>query len=74
MMTGTPVPASGEEYASTSMELTTKDEIYSAMVVYGFLTFSHGHVSIPNKELMGRFADMIQREPSLGHWISISRL
>lgn len=52
MMAGIPVPAEVREYASTSMELSTKDEIYSAMVVYGFLTFADGYVSIPNKELM----------------------
>ena len=67
MMTGTPVPARVQEYASTSMELTTKDEIYSAMVVYGFLTFSHGHVSIPNKELMDKFADMVRQKPTFGY-------
>ena len=27
----------------------------------------NGYVSIPNKELMDKFADMIQKEPSLGY-------
>ncbi len=40
------------EYAATSMNLTTKDEIFSAMVVYGFLTYQNGHVYIPNKEVL----------------------
>ncbi len=37
------------------------------MVVYGFLSYKDGYVSIPNKELMDKFADMIQKETSLGY-------
>lgn len=62
-----PVPAKVQEYAATSMELKTRDEIFSAMVVYGFLNYDKGYVSIPNKELMDKFAEMIQREPSMGN-------
>ena len=67
MMTGTPVPANIQEYASTSLELKTKDEIYSAMVVYGFLSYADGCVSIPNKELMDQFADMVRQKPDFGY-------
>lgn len=67
MVSGVPVPAKVQEYAATSMNLTTKDEILSAMVVYGFLNYEDGCVSIPNKELMDRFTDMLQKEPSLGY-------
>ena len=67
MVTGTPVLAKVQEYAATSMKLTTRDEIFSAMVVYGFLSYKNGYVSIPNKELMDKFADIIQKEPSLGY-------
>lgn len=62
-----PVPAKVQEYASTSMELKTKDEIFSAMVVYGFLNYDYGCVSIPNKELMDKFAEMVQKEEALGN-------
>ncbi|MBQ8232362.1 MAG: AAA family ATPase [Lachnospiraceae bacterium] len=67
MVSGTPVLAKVQEYAATSMKLTTRDEIFSAMIVYGFLSYKNGYVSIPNKELMDKFADMIQKEPSLGY-------
>jgi len=67
MMAGTPVSASIQEYASTSMELKTRDEIYSAMVVYGFLSYWEGYVSIPNKELMDKFADMVKQRPAFGY-------
>lgn len=36
-------------------EATTKDEILSAMVVYGFLSYSQGKLCIPNHELMLKF-------------------
>ncbi len=58
MMAGFPVPARVREYAATCMNLTTKDEIFSAMVVYGFLSYKDGCVSIPNRELMDKFRDM----------------
>lgn len=67
MMAGIPVPANVQEYSSTSTKLTTKDEIYSAMVVYGFLSYKEGYVSIPNKELMDKFADMVRQKPAFGY-------
>lgn len=67
LASGMSVHAKVREYAATSMSLNTKDEIFSAMVVYGFLNYEDGCVSIPNKELMDRFSDMIQKEPSLGY-------
>lgn len=67
MVAGVPVPAKVREYAAVSMNLTTKDEIFSAMVVYGFLSCEDGCVSIPNRELMEKFHDMLMKEPSLGY-------
>lgn len=67
LISGIPVPAKVQEYAATSMELKTRNEIFSAMVVYGFLNYENGCVSIPNKELMDKFAEMAQKESSLGN-------
>lgn len=67
MVSGIPVPAKVHEYAATSMNLSTKDEIFSAMIVYGFLSYENGYVGIPNKELMDKFRDMLVKEPSLGY-------
>ncbi len=61
MISGTPIPAKVREYAATSMNLTNKDEIFSAMVVYGFLSYEKGYVQIPNRELMEKFDDMLQK-------------
>lgn len=64
---GIPIPAQICEFAATSMKLITKDEILSAMVVYGFLSYENGYVSIPNRELMKKFDRMLQKEVSLGY-------
>ena len=44
------------------MRLSTKDEIYSAMVVYGLLTWYDGCVFIPNRELRESYAAMMKKE------------
>lgn len=73
MISGISVQAKVREYAATSMNLTTKDEIFSAMVVYGFLSYEKGYVSIPNKELMDKFSDMLMKEPSLGYMYQLAK-
>lgn len=67
LFSGEAVPAKMQEYAAVSMQLTTRDEIYSAMVVHGLLTYEDGYVSIPNRELMDSFAAMMKKETSLGY-------
>ena len=73
LLSDIPVPARVREYAATSMELKTRDEIFSAMVVYGFLNFENGYVSIPNEELKDKFAEMAEKEPSLGTVYNLTR-
>lgn len=62
MVAGEPVPAHMRNYVASSMSLSTKDEIFSAMAVYGFLTYHGGYVSIPNHELMLKFQDLLSKE------------
>lgn len=73
MVADIPVLSRVQEYASTGMELRTREEIFSAMVVYGFLNYSEGYVSIPNKELMDKFAEVVQREPSMGNVYELTK-
>ncbi|MCC8068071.1 MAG: ATP-binding protein, partial [Clostridiales bacterium] len=67
MVAGEAVPARVEEFAATSMNLTTRSEILSAMVVYGFLNYEDGKVHIPNRELMDEFAKTIRERENLGY-------
>lgn len=59
MAAGEGIPAEIQNYAAVSMKLETKDEIYSAMVVYGLLTYHQGKVFIPNRELMIQFKKLL---------------
>ncbi|SCI50726.1 Uncharacterised protein [uncultured Eubacterium sp.] len=60
MVSGEAVQAKVREYAAVSMNLSTKNEIFSAMVVYGFLSYENGKVRIPNKELMECLEDQLE--------------
>lgn len=67
MISGESVTAKIQEYAATSMNLSTRDEIYSAMVVYGFLSYLNGKVCIPNRELMEKFDELLVKNESFGY-------
>ena len=67
MISGESVTAKIQEYSATSMNLSTRDEIYSAMVVYGFLSYLNGKVCIPNRELMEKFDELLVKNESLGY-------
>ncbi len=67
MIAGESVNAEVEEFAATAMNLSTRDEILSAMVVYGFLNYEDGKVHIPNKELADEIAKTIRKEKRLGY-------
>ena len=67
MISGESVTAKIQEYAATSMNLSTRDEIYSAMVVYGFLSYLNGKVCIPNRELIEKFDELLVKNESLGY-------
>lgn len=67
MVAGEGVEAGIQNYSAASMELNTKDEIYSAMVTYGLLTYMDGEVLIPNRELMGKFRELLMNKESMGY-------
>ena len=67
MISGEKVRCEAKEYAAVSMNLKTRDEILSAMVVYGFLAYEDGYVKIPNMELMKQFENMLYKESDLGY-------
>ncbi|MGM9978520.1 MAG: AAA family ATPase [Clostridium sp.] len=51
-----------EEYRAGQREPRTKEEIYSAMIIYGFLSYYEGRIKIPNKELMKEFEKALKDE------------
>ena len=67
MVSGEHIEMKLQGYAATSTELHTKNQVYSAMVVYGLLTYADGAVLIPNRELMDKFNELLLEKESLGY-------
>ena len=55
MVSGIPVNIHLEGYGAEQIKLNTRDEILSAMTVYGFLSYCDEELIIPNKELRIKF-------------------
>ena len=55
-----------DEFRAGQGEPRTKEEIYSAMIVLGFLSYYDGYLKIPNKELMKEFEKAL-RDKSFGY-------
>ena len=51
-----------EEFRAGQEAPKTREEIYSAMIVYGFLSYYDGTIRIPNKELMKEFEKALKDE------------
>lgn len=73
MVAGEAVPANVEEYAATAMKMNTRNEIISAMVVYGFLNYENGYVRIPNRELLDEFGRTIQEEERYSYVLELEK-
>lgn len=73
MAAGEHIEANIQEYAAVSMDLVSKDNIYSAMVVYGLLTYKDGEVMIPNRELMMKFGELVRTRTELGYVNRLAR-
>ena len=61
MVAGIPVEIELMGYSAAEQQMNTRDEILSAMVVYGFLSYHNGFLKIPNHELMEKYQKSLQR-------------
>lgn len=55
------------QFTAATAKPETKEQIYSAMVIYGLLTYHQGEVLIPNKELMDQYQELLLSKDSLGY-------
>jgi hypothetical protein len=55
-----------EEFRAGQGAPRTKEEIYSAMIILGFLSYHDGYLKIPNKELMKEFEKAL-KDKSFGY-------
>jgi len=67
LVAGEPIKANISEYATTAPVLRRRNEILSAMTVYGYLNYCDGCVRIPNRELWEEFDQIIQEEPQYSY-------
>lgn len=62
LVAGVPIGIQLNGYSAVEQQMDTRDEILSAMVVYGFLSYHDGKVRVPNRELMEKFERVLARE------------
>ena len=60
MISGAPVKIILTGYSTEKLSLETKEQIFSVMTIYGFLTYHDQLLEIPNKELMLKFNEAIK--------------
>ena len=60
MVSNIPVEIRLKGYGTEQLTLETRNQILSAMTVYGFLTYHDETLEIPNKELMIKFDDALE--------------
>ena len=73
MVSGERIGIKLQGYSAIDMELCTRDQIYSAMVVYGLLTYEDGAVFIPNRELMDKFDELLLTNHNLGYIYNLAK-
>lgn len=73
MISGEGIETGIQNYAAVSMNLETREEIYSSMVVYGLLTYMDGKVFIPNREIMEQFSKLLMSKETLGYVYNLAR-
>ena len=65
MVSGIPLEIKLKGYGAERKELNTKNQIFSAMTVYGFLSYHNETLEIPNKELRIKFDEALE-DKSMG--------
>ncbi len=61
-----------EEYSAGQTSPGSREDIYSAMIIYGLLSYSDGELRIPNKELMIEFQRAL-RDDDFGYVAELVR-
>lgn len=61
LVAGIPVEAELDGYSAAELQLDSRNEILSAMVVFGFLDYYDGMLTVPNRELMEKYQRVLSR-------------
>ncbi|MCD7950687.1 MAG: ATP-binding protein [Erysipelotrichaceae bacterium] len=73
LVSGIPVKIKLEGYSATDKELKTRNNILSAMVIFGFLTYYKGCLYIPNHELMLKYEQVLSQKNMGGVYDVVKR-
>lgn len=65
MVSGIPLEIKLKGYSAEQKELNTRNQILSAMTIYGFLSYCNEELRIPNKELCIKFDEALE-DKSMG--------
>ncbi|KAK8834001.1 hypothetical protein M9Y10_037223 [Tritrichomonas musculus] len=65
MVSGVPLEINLKGYSAEQKELNTRNQILSAMTIYGFLSYHDETLTIPNKELRIKFDEALE-DKSMG--------
>ena len=65
MVADIPLEIHLKQYSSEKKELTNKNQIFSVMTIYGFLSYYNDELRIPNKELKIKFDEALE-DKSMG--------
>ncbi|MCD7892426.1 MAG: ATP-binding protein [Erysipelotrichaceae bacterium] len=73
LVSGIPVKIKLEGYSATDTELKSRNNILSAMVIFGFLTYHNGCLYIPNHELMLKYEQVLSQKNMGGVYDVVKR-
>lgn len=74
MISGEAIDCLIDEDSINSDEMSSKEEIFSAMVVYGLLTTDGSNrIKIPNYEIMQKFEVVLRKKKELGYISTLAR-
>ena len=62
MVAGECIEVAIRDFTAETMALNNREDIFSAMLVYGMLTYKEGKAAIPNKELMQKYEEVLHKK------------
>ena len=72
MVSGEKVSMSSDDFSADLHKIETREDIYSVMIIYGFLSYYNGYLMIPNKEIMKKFQKVL-KDSSMGYIAELAK-
>ena len=66
MVSGEKIEMHLDDFTASLYNTQKKEEIFSAMIIFGYLSYHNGYLSIPNQEIMKKFQQAL-KDQSLGY-------